>query len=44
MSIAQGRIYGLSSSRKGRINTFPKTNHYENMDILGIKVSGGIIE
>jgi hypothetical protein len=43
MSIAQGRVFGLNSSRNGPINICPKVNRLEDMVDLGIKVADGII-
>jgi hypothetical protein len=31
ISIAQGRVFGLSSSRRRPINLYPKANRYETM-------------
>jgi hypothetical protein len=34
MSIAQGLVFGLSSSQKGPINIYLEVNYYEDMSIL----------
>jgi hypothetical protein len=44
VSIAQGRVLGLSLSPKYPLNICPKAHHYDDMGILRIKVADRIIE
>jgi hypothetical protein len=44
MSIAQGRVFDINSSRSNPINACLKVSHYEDVSILRIKFADGILE
>jgi len=41
MSIAEGHVFGLISSRRRCINVWPKVSDYEDKGLLRIKVADG---
>jgi len=43
MSIAHGRVSGPNSSRKGQMHIYRKVSRYEDMEIVIIKDTNGII-